>query len=449
MATNRLNLDFSLSTTEERKNFIDNYIQRPEFTLKPPTNDELEMMGNYILWGKDKDGLSSTQRKEIQIETRNKTWTKDNVDSLEGLMENPAFNEGSVIAPTLAVPKIPKQNFSRSEALRNAPEYERKQLTELFKRIDTTELLCNFYEFAKGKRKEPPRDELLERFSALEVDELKAKGESLTQYHYLKLRHLLVELRREQYTIKDSYTYTIHKRPSTTQRIDIAVTPGTFDTEISVFPMGIYSQEKTSLLVFKPLEELIPKNYTEEQLNLISKYYWRKQNETRKDKNYFDFTDIESVYNLILQYNDLAASADAENVENNIYQLLKTLDYYIIQTELTDVQKDILDMKIKRFKNQTIASTVNQKYGKTYTANYISTIFRQKIIKEINDTAAYHSLILSNLFFAEEFKTCTTCGRTYLRDARNFVRRSRTKDGFANRCKSCDKIERQKKKGGN
>ena len=74
MATNRLRLDFSINGTHERKDFVDHYIQRPEFIRVPLTEDELEIIANYILWGKDEDGLNVTQRGEIQIETHNKTW---------------------------------------------------------------------------------------------------------------------------------------------------------------------------------------------------------------------------------------------------------------------------------------------------------------------------------------------------------------------------------------
>jgi hypothetical protein len=71
---NRLHLDFSISGTDDRRNFVEAYVQRPEFIRSPLTEDELETIANYILWGKDNDGLNCTQRGEIQIETRNKTW---------------------------------------------------------------------------------------------------------------------------------------------------------------------------------------------------------------------------------------------------------------------------------------------------------------------------------------------------------------------------------------
>ena len=74
MAQNRLHLDFSISGTQERKDFVDEYVQRPEFIRVPLTEDELETIANYILWGKDSDGQSLVQKGDISIETRNKTW---------------------------------------------------------------------------------------------------------------------------------------------------------------------------------------------------------------------------------------------------------------------------------------------------------------------------------------------------------------------------------------
>ena len=99
-------------------------------------------------------------------------------------------------------------------------------------------------------------------------------------------------------------------------------------------------------------------------------------------------------------------------------------------------------MKIDKFKNQDIADKVNKKYDKSYTANYISTIFRQKIIPRINETAEFHAKIIENLSFPENFKKCNGCGKILLIDSLNFVRKSRSKDGFSTHCKNCDRLER-------
>lgn len=68
---------------------------------------------------------------------------------------------------------------------------------DLFREIDTIELTLNYYEISTGKRKLPPREKLLERFTENEKYELNDKAIHLTQFKYLKLKRLLVELRSE------------------------------------------------------------------------------------------------------------------------------------------------------------------------------------------------------------------------------------------------------------
>jgi hypothetical protein len=86
---NRLKLNFQLSTNEERAAFLEEYLSKEPFISKPPTEDELEMMGNYLLWGKDPvTGLNAKQAGLCDIETKHGTWDKNsNIESLEGLME--------------------------------------------------------------------------------------------------------------------------------------------------------------------------------------------------------------------------------------------------------------------------------------------------------------------------------------------------------------------------
>ena len=77
---NRLKLDFSLETAEERKNFIDTYIvQFPDLT-----NSEAETIANYLLWGKTSAGTALGADTEL-----NTKWKKtDEVDSLDSVCDN-------------------------------------------------------------------------------------------------------------------------------------------------------------------------------------------------------------------------------------------------------------------------------------------------------------------------------------------------------------------------
>ena len=55
---------------------------------------------------------------------------------------------------------------------------------------------------------------------------------------------------------------------------------------------------------------------------------------------------------------------------------MNTLKYYIDFADLSDLQREILQLKLDKKKNDDIMREINKKWGKSYTANYISTIFK-------------------------------------------------------------------------
>lgn len=446
MAINRLKLDFKLETSDERNKFIEAYLQEPQFISRPPTADELEMIGNYILWGKNpKTGLNAQQEGSVTIDTKHKTWDKTDtqVESLDELMELPTFNEAA-LNPLYRVPtKVVKETFSRKEALAKCPKHLVPTFTDLFRRIDELDLAINYYDLEHGRRKNPPRPELLALFTKEEQEALAAGARTWNQFNYLKHRHLLVDLRREQYTLRDSY-----REPVVMTSIHI-VDPNdhsiTLGEEIPVLPLGLVEARPAGKLIFVGEDKLLPTSYSEQELELISNHYWKmKQFTPRPGEYYIDFRNLEHVYQIFLQYLELTDAADPTGLDTSLAQLMDTLNYYINRAELDDIQKEILDLKLKKTKNMDIAALINKKWGKSYTPNYISTIFRQRIIPKINEAAAYHEKVVSNLFFEEEFKVCSDCGRVLLRDPENFTRKSRAKDGYTSKCKKCEKIARNK-----
>ena len=436
---NRLKLDFSLQTAEERNQFLQTYlVQFDDLTEK-----ELETIANYLLWGKTESGEALGSG--IEIKTRNGTWDKkDNSESLEALLENPGFNDASLkslneIPPT----KVTRQVFSRSEARKNAPDFLLKTFEHLWEQIDKLDLLLNYYDLKTGKRINPPREELEQKFTEEERLHLKEKAAHLNQYQYLKKRHELVELRRQQYTLKDSYSEAVVSSQSHYYQEgqgDIL----TFDADIEVYPLGVVNGGEVSRLIFD--RNFSPRALNEEQLQLISDWFWKKHRTGRG----LDFRKLEDVYQIFLNFYELKDQYEVNREKNDVYnnsdKLLETLQFYIDMADLTDIQREILKLKIGKVKNQDIAKYINKKYEKGYTANYISTIFRQKIIVKINEAAQLHWDVIENCFYPENFKKCSCCGRELLLDSRNFVRKSRSKDGFNSKCKRCEKKERRDRK---
>lgn len=455
MQKTRLRLDFSLNTNIERKDFLDNYLKDPMFEKKPPTADELEMMANYLLWGKDPiSGKNAEQDGLVTIDSNKKTWQKKDVTSLDELLEQPTFCESALSTLDSVQYRIPKETFSRDETLRQCPESMRETFRSLFRQIDKLDMSICQWELLHGKREKPPREQLAAKFSQEEIDEIRKQIESWTQHHYLKKRHLLVELRQEQYTLRDSYHSTMHVPP--TPELYSPPPERDFGVGIPVFPLGL-AQGPLRAAIFQPWHELIPKNFSRKALQEISDRYWAlrkeectlrglQENAPSRSTPFVDLRDPAHVFQLLSMLEDLNDVAAEKTFGSNLGALLDTLRFYMEQADLSDSQREILGMKLSKKKNEDIAREVNKKYNKSYTINYISTIFRQRIIPKINAAAVYHEKIISNIFFEEEFKQCPDCGITYLLDADNFVRRGRSKDGFATRCKRCDKTRRDLKK---
>lgn len=432
---NRLKLDFSLESARERADFIDTYIK--QFT--DLTQSEAQTIADYLLWGKTEEGVALGAGTDLKTK-----WTKTNeAESLDAVLENPALSNIQLYSLNDAVVlKKGRDVFSRKEAREKAPPHLLRTLEELWKNIDETELEINFYEERTGKRKNPPRKELLDRFEEDEVECIRARSQKLNQYKYLKLRHKLKEMRTEQFTIRDSYKVTLNMSQST-----YMVRNGSFsfDSDIEVLPLGL-KEGKLGEVIFNI--DFDPGALDDRTLRLISDLIWRKKDVDRK--RIFDFRELDAVYQLYLFKEELGDKIEKNRedslVENNLDRLLDTLNFYEQIADLTDVQREILVLKEQKKKNVDIASYVNKKYGKNYTANYISTIFKQKIIGKINDAAKLHQDTIENCFFEENFKKCTDCGRVLLLDKRNWVKKSRSKDGFQNRCKRCEKKNREKKK---
>ena len=437
---NRLKLDFSLETAEERAAFIDTYVvQFPDLTP-----NEASTIADYLLWGKTADGTPLGAGTGLKTK-----WTKPKeTESLDAVLENPALSNIQMCSLNEAVVlKKGRDVFDREEARKKAPEYLKETFEDLWRLIDETELEINFYEERVGKRDKPPREELMKRFAPEDVEGIKEKSQKINQYEYLKLRHKLKELRTEQFTIRDSYKPTFNITQSIYSPKNNSLV---FDCDVEVLPLGV-DEGLVGELIFDV--DFDPGALNDEQLELISELIWKKKNVDCARAKIFDFRELEAVYQLYLfkeDFDDRLMQIEEDSiVENNLDSLLRTLKFYESIADLTDIQKEILRLKENKEKNVDIAGYINKKYGKSYTANYISTIFKQKIIVKINEAVKLHQDTVENCFFPENFKKCTSCGRILLLDGRNWVKKSRSKDGFQNRCKRCEREMRKVKKGGN
>lgn len=354
-------------------------------------------------------------------------------------MEIPGFQETKLHKLGGTHYKTKRIVFDREEALKKAPPYLKETFKNLFKQIDETELLINFYDLKTGKRKIQPRASLLSRFQNEDVDRIQKKAATLTSRKYLQLRHYLVELRTEQYTYYDSASNSI--LPHVETHIDFENFGFQFGEDCPVRPFGLYDKSALAQKIFTWPPN--PYNYNDEELQKISSQIW-----SEPPKNYLNFENPEHLLALYKNYNELQndIQEDPDQIYSAAASIIRTLQFYESIAKLSDLQRELLYLKIQQVSNNEIKEILNQKYGTTYNDNYISTIYRQKILPSIAQAATYHRQVMENIFYPENFKKCKDCGRLLLRSPDFFMRQRKASDGYAPRCKSCQKLKRQEKK---
>lgn len=410
-------LDYNLYSNSERANQVRNLFT-DEVSAYYSTNfesataqAELEKIANFILYGKDpKTDKNFCQKKEIQIEQAHSTYQRKKAESLDALLEDTTVKESDF------------QPIKKSAYKKIKPTIDREKDKDI-----------------------PGMKDLWEAIDRLAAQVRTFKENKQLGLDFYKKNHLLIQLRKEQFTLKDSVSEPI--RGKTTRSLN---TPGTSFTrntgyiydynreyEYRKWRADHYRKDFGEEWYSKEQEAL--NNFTiseDKELN----WHW-----VEVSKNELDLTDPVHVYNLLELYGTLKENS-FENLNCDMKYVLWELEDYIERSNLSAARKHILIRKIDKVTNETIREELQLKFGLNYSDNYISTIYKQMICGQIARTAeiARDEWIYRNQ--PEKFKVCSTCGRRLLRDNRNFIKKKNSRDGLAARCKICDKEIREKKK---
>lgn len=396
-----LKLDFTLNTSKERRDFAQKYLE--DNKDKNFSSSDLETIANYILYGKDCDGTSIVDRKEVEIDTKYSSYKKKKPESLDELMESPTFDEHIFSDMTKKNRyKVIKPKIDR-EKDKDVPGMQ-----DLWETIDYWQHLIDV---ATGK-----------------IEDSSAK--KLTPLELYKAKHFVIELRREQFYLKDMVKPTVLMYKTNVRKSYLEADPSIpwdfENSDFSIAPLGIITPNSKRFY--------FPREYTGPD------YFYNKAS-----KFILDFRKADHIYSLLENYGDLDTSA-YNKPDSTIKLILNTLDFYIELAKLNDSKKIILEYKKRKISNEIIKEKLEKEFGLTYSANYISTIWKQKICVEIAEAARLHYDYFLNRDNPFAWKKCNQCGKIKLKDTREFMRKSRSSDGLANRCKECDKENRNKEK---
>lgn len=391
-------LDFNIYSSKDRLEAI------RKIPLETLNKSELETVSNYILYGKDQeDGTSVVDRGEIQIKTKYNSYNKEKFISLDEMIESPTFDEAQLSKNQTIYKKV-KPTIDKEKA-KDIPG-----MKELWEQIQNLQDIIDENLGKKEKRSSTP---------------------ILSQKELYQLKHSLIELRTQQYYLWDSEFQTILGQKNKAEFHGSIV-----DSQMNylVLPRGVMKEEND--WEFKnPRSQSSGRTataFTEEQLEQLK----------QSGKYYFDFREKEHIYCLIQNYWDIVDSIK-EIPDSPLHGLIWTLDFYIEKAELSKQQLLIIRDKKLRVPNREITKHLKRELGIYHSENYISTIFN-KSIGLINEAAIlnYDEWLMKD--YDKGWKVCTKCGRELLRDSRNFVKKTKSSDGLTNKCKRCDKEERQR-----
>ena len=499
----KIQLDFSKSSLSDRLE-VANHYAHSNLSAK-----NCKHIADYILWSRDENGTCISKNEDFELSSK---WSASQPDSIEAIMEAethiPNFHAIGEIPPTL----VRKQKFSRTDALASplAPHFK-----ALFEEIDRLDVLISF---AMGKE---PREELINRMEPSCLFALRAKAAKLSPKELQRARHDLVDLRTEQYELRDSYKPQLRNAKQPIGKVELA--------PLEIEPLGLWASPTTTLGKFLWAEEPTPPANEEERAKLaqalkrllartckpsceqdirqtqiedglherevinLSHATARSckqackqdtkqtpteehscQNEVglqqravektshdsdclheREVKNScqtderavtFDLRDPNSWLQLLPYYNTIYnAKLEAEerhDIESEAPALWNTIQYYFDRALMQAEYRLIVEMKSENWRNEDINNELRRRNLKTFSVNYISTIYKKRIPKLLAQAVEAHYELALALDQPDEWKRCSKCGKLLHLDSNHFRRLSKSKDGFVGSCKQCDKKKR-------
>ena len=341
-----LKLDYTLESPEERKQLVEKILEE----CPNPTPQYLETLGDYLVLCMEKQ-----EKKERKLLTENRMATVNKREtSFEGLVSQLENGEDGIYGMI---------SNDKNQIFQPKVMITKKDVEEI-----------------------PGLAQLRE---AIKMWEQKLKTASGRDAFIIKTA--IIDLRKDQYILKDAYRKPIIPKNITRSRHFIPLESDfSFDDEGFVVPEGV------SLCNPKVVSAILC-NYS-----LFKQESW---GEFEKDLWY-----------LMQEFDEVA---DAALKEYPLYDR-------------------ICEYKVDGLQNIDIQEKIQEEFGIKHSVEYISSLWRNKIPKLIASEA--EDRLLDWYFLNEmkgKYKKCSRCGEIKLAHNKYFSKNKTSKDGFYSICKCC------------
>lgn len=341
-----IKLDYTIESPEERNELVKQILaENPN-----PNPAYLEILADYLVLCMEKQ-----EKKEKKILTENRMVTIDKREtSFEGLVstlengEDGIYNlinesKGTIFQPKVSITKKDLEEIPFLKQLREAIDMWEEKLKT-----------------AQGRNK-------------------------------FIIKKTLIELRKDQYIIKDAYRQPIRFNKITHSKHYLKLESSYhFDTDGYIIPEG------------------------------------------------FSLCNPKVCSAILCNYSKLKEHAYGQ-FEGDLYYLLESFDE-IAEIALADepIYHQIVVDKIDGMQNIEIQQDLLSRFGKTHSLEYISSLWRKKIPNLIA-CAAEDQILDWHYLFKEKgkYKRCSRCGQIKLAHNKYFSKNKTSKDGFYSICKEC------------
>lgn len=343
-------LDYSLESPQERNELVKKIID--ETPPEQLTNRYLEILADYIIFAMDKE-----ERKKKKILTDNRMVTvnkrETSFEGLVGKLENGEDGIYNMIANDKNIIFTPKVSITQ------------KDIDEI-----------------------PALKDLRSAIDRVEQEEKKAVGKKK-----FLLKKQLIEMRQDQYVIKNSYRQPMYcmNAIKSFSKID-------FDEHITINEKGEV-QSDGLITLFNP----------------------------------------KHVSALLCNYSKLKEDCWGR-FSSDSYYLMEDLDNLVERTlkEKYPLYYDLLIYKIDGKQNIEIQELLNRDHGIKHSLEYISSLWRNKIPKLLAEQAQEDYLVWYYTIKEKgKWKRCSRCGQIKLAHNRFFSKNKTSRDGYYSICKEC------------
>lgn len=349
-----IKLDYTLKSCEERAGLVNKIVEQT-----PPerlTKRYLEILGDYIM-----GGITKEEKKSHIYMTDNRRITIDKREtSFEGLIEKFENGEDGIY------------NLMSND--KNIIFQHKQEITE------------------EDLEKVPGLRQLHD-----EIVKIEAAAKAATGKNKYLLRKQLIEMRKDQYVLKNSFAN----------------------------PIRVMSRKGGAKI------DLDERRYLD-------------QDGQPQSTGLISFFNPDHISAMLCVYPILKHEMQGR-FQNDFYYLVQDFEG-LLKRALVDypMYRDIVVMKFNDLSNAEIQERIKKKYNEVHSAQFISSLWRQKIPKIIAEREQEDFIIQ---YYKENkpnsFKRCSCCKEKKPACTRFFSKNNTAKDGFYSLCKECRKARKK------